>query len=371
MLLRRLRDNLEDLEALRELQKLLLHEVTRAEEKIRQLKSELRKITGAKDSAKVKRLGYLNNRIDGFRQCAYIWRCFGDAIAFLYLDRFSLKQCFYSTETPNPKQDAGFILGKEGLANELLLLKSALEHSVPAILVDLTNTIRHGDVCLLGGGDPCLIEAKLSKKMNRRGKRQKRSLEKLHTFYETDKCAGLRGIPEVQRRSHKTPEQTHIDVINECIREAMNGGHAIRQPEHGLYYFVATEKGPNLEECLKTLKPKNAFWTFFLNEHKANRTWAPYSPFTLSIDDSDHLWNFIRGNLFIYVFVEFDALRKIALDEGCEATVDPDDGEYPLRIQTPEGGPLCISSNMLARIGLEFMSPGWIVRCSLETFGVG
>jgi len=369
-LLHTLRANLDDLEVLRELETLLLREVIRSEEKIRQLKSELRKITGVEDTATVKRLEYLNHRIEGFRQCAYVWRCFGDAIAFLYLDRFALKQCFYSTETPHPKQDAGFILGKEGLVNEINLLESALKYSVPAILVDLTNTIRHGDACLLGGPDPYLIEVKSSKKMNSRGKKQKRSLEKLHTFYETDECTDLRGFPKVQRRSNKMPEQTHIHVINGCIREAMNGGHAIRQPEHGLYYLVLTEDGPHLEEALKTLGLKNAVWPFFLNEHKAGRTWAPYFPFILSIDDADHLWNFIRGSLFIFVFVEMDALCKIALDEGCKATVDPNNGEYPLHIETPDGGSINISSHMLTRIGLEFVSPQWIVRTALERLGV-
>ena len=366
MLLRTLRADSDDLKTLRELQNLLLREIMRVEEKIRELKSELREITGAVDTATVKRAGYLNNRIERFRQCAYVWRCFGDAIAFLYLDRFSLKQCFYSTETPNSKQDAGFILGKDGLANELALLESALEHDVPAILVDLTNTIRHGDVCLLGGPDPYLIEAKLSKKINSRGRRQKRSIEKLRTLYETDKCVRLRGFPELQRRAFKTPEQTHIDVINECIREAMNDGHAIRQPEHGLYYVVATGKGPNLEEILRTLGLKNTVWPFFLNQYKTDRAWAPYSPFILSIDDPDHLWNFICGKLFIFVFVELDALRKIALDEGCKATVDQDNGEYPFHIETPACGRICISSHMLTRIGLEFISPKWIVRSSLE-----
>jgi hypothetical protein len=125
------------------------------------------------------------------------------------------------------------------------------------------------------GPDPFLIEVKSAKKMNGRGKKQKRSLEKLRTFYETDESDGLRGFPKLQRRSNKTPETSHIDVINECIREAINEGHAIRQPEHGVYYLVLTEDGPNLEEVLNTLGPKNAVWSFFLNEHKADRTWAP------------------------------------------------------------------------------------------------
>jgi hypothetical protein len=368
-LLRRLRLNLEDLDVLRELQKLLLRELMRAEEKIRQLKSEVGRITNAEDAAAVKRVEYLNNRIAGLRQCAYIWRCFGDAIAFLYLDRFSLKQCFYSTETTHPKQDAGFISGKEGLANELALLERALENGVPALLVDLTNTIRHGDVCLLGGPDPYLIEVKSAKKVNSRGRKQKRSIEKLHTLYETDECNGLRGFPKLQRRSNRTPEQTHIDVINDCIREAVNDGYAIRHPEHGVSYLVLTEAGP-VEEAMKMLGLKNAVWLFFLNQHKADRTWAPYFPFVLSIDDADYLWDFIRGSLSIFVVLELDALCKIASNEGCESVFDSDNAEYSLRIKTPDRGEMNISSHMLTRIGLEFVSPQWIVRCSLERLGI-
>jgi hypothetical protein len=361
-----LRGNLEDLEALRELQKLLLREIMRAEDKIRQFKSELRKVAGPENAETAKRLGYLNGRIEGFRQCAYIWRCFGDAIAFLYLDRFSLKQCFYSTETTKSKQDAGFILGKEGLANEIAILESALKHGIPAVLADLTNTIRHGDVCLLGGADPYLIEAKLGKNINRRGKKQKRSLRKLHTFYETDKSTSLRGIPELRRRSHTTPERSYLDVINECIQDSMNAGHAVREPERGLYYLVVTDKGPKLEAVLDTLGLKNAVCPFFLNQHKADRTWAPYFPFVLSISNCDHLWEFVRGNLFIIVFVEIDVLCRIAHDEDYKATFDSDNEEYPLRIETPDGGTIGVSSHILMRIGMEFLSPRWIVRSSLE-----
>jgi hypothetical protein len=347
-LLQNLRANLEDLEALRELQMLVLREVIRAEEKIRELKAQLRTIEEATDTATTRRTAYLDNRIEGFRQCAYIWRCFGDAIAFLYMDKYALKQCFYSTETVNAKQDAGFILGKQGLANELAMLESALKHGVPAVLVDLTNTIRHGDVCLMGESDPCLIEVKASKRLNDRGKKQKRSLEKLRTFYEADKCAGLRGFPELRRKASETPERTYVDQINECIREAVKDGYAVRQPEQGLHYIVMTQKAPNLEQILGSLK-LNSLWPFFLNEPKSDRIWAPYFPFILTIEEWDHLWKFIRGNLFIVVFVELDALCKVALDEGCKATFDLDDELRPLRIEVPDGGKVYISSHILTR----------------------
>jgi hypothetical protein len=281
-LLQTLRANLEDLATLRELQKLLLREVIRAEEKIRELKTELKTLKGTADSVAAKRSAFLENRIEGLRRCAYIWRCFGDAIAFLYMDKFALKHCFYSTENTNAKQDAGFILGKEGLANELALLDSALNHNVPALLVDLTNTIRHGDICLMGESDPHLIEVKASKRLNGRGNRQKRSLEKLRTFYETDKCEGLRGFPELRRQAYETPERTHVDQINECIAEALSNEYTVRQPVRGLHYVVMTQKGPGPEQAMSSLDLK-APLAFLLNEAKSSRSWAPYTPFTLTI----------------------------------------------------------------------------------------
>ena len=332
-LLQALRANLEDLATLKELQKLLLREVIRAEEKIRELKTELKAMKGT-DPASARRSAYLKNRIEGFRQCAYIWRCFGDAIAFLYMDTFALKHCFYNTENTNAKQDAGFILGKEGLANELALLDSALKHNVPALLVDLTNTIRHGDICLMGESDPYLIEVKASKKLNSRSKKQKRSLEKLRTFYKTDKVEGLRGFPELRRQAYEMPERTYVDEINECIVQSQKDGYAICQPEPGLHYIVMTQKGPGSEQVLSSLDLK-ASWVFFLNQAKSNRTWAPYMPFILTIKEKDHLWDFIQGNLFILVLVEPDTLCRIALDKGYTAKFDRDDELYPLRVEVP------------------------------------
>src|SRR6266481_3285136 len=89
-MLQTLRANPEDLATLKEIQKLLLREVVRTEKRIREHKAELKTIKGTADSAAAERSAYLGKRIEGFRQCAYIWRCFGDAIAFLYMDKFAL-----------------------------------------------------------------------------------------------------------------------------------------------------------------------------------------------------------------------------------------------------------------------------------------
>lgn len=365
-LLQTLRTNLGDLATLKELQKLLIQEIVRAEAKVRELKIELMAIKGAPDGAAAGRSSFLEKRIEGYRQCAYIWRCFGDGIAFLYMDKFALKQSFYNTENSNAKQHAGFIAGKSGLANELAMLDSAFEHNIPAVLVDLTNTIRHGDICLMGASDPCLIEVKSSKKLDRRGKKQKRSLEKLHAFYETDKAEGLRGYSDVRRVAYQMPEHTHVDQINECIVEALKEGYAVRQPERGLTYIVISQHGSGLNNIMERLKLK-APWVFFLNEVKSTRAWAPYLPFILTIEAGDHLWNFIRGNLCIFVLIEVDALCQIALDKGYQAEFDRDDEDYPLRVRIPgfDGMP-GISRHMLARMGMEFVSPRWVMQASIE-----
>jgi hypothetical protein len=94
------------------IQQLLFREIARAEKTIRKLKSNLRAIQGTGARTPEKRSSYLKNRIEKVRQVAYVWRCFGDGIAFIYMDKFALKQCFYSTKNTNPRQDAGFMTDK-------------------------------------------------------------------------------------------------------------------------------------------------------------------------------------------------------------------------------------------------------------------
>src|SRR4051812_28883143 len=88
-LLEQLRANADNSAALRSLQALLLGELVRAEAKIRDLKGQLKGVQSAGGDAK--RSGYLRNRIERVRDVSYLWRCFGDAIAFLYMDKLALK----------------------------------------------------------------------------------------------------------------------------------------------------------------------------------------------------------------------------------------------------------------------------------------
>ena len=134
-----------------------------------------------------------------------------------------------------------------------------------------------------------------------------------------------------------------------------------------MYYLVVTPSGPGLKQAIGSLNLNTPSWAFFLNEAKSGRTWAPYLPFILTIEGKDHLWDFIRGKLFIFILVELDALCQIALEKGYEAKFDLDDEFYPLHVQVLGGdGVARISKNILARIWMEFSSPEWIVLSSIE-----
>jgi hypothetical protein len=370
-LLEALRTNREDLDSLLALQRLIFGEILRTERKNRELRGNLKAVQGAHSPASQKRASYLKNRLEKVRQVAYVWRCFGDAIAFLYLDKFALKQVHFSTVNINPKQAAGFLSGKDGVASEIAFLEDVLARKVPALLCDLTNTIRHGDVCLMAGPDPRLIEVKASKSLDRRGRRQLRELQQIQEFLETDRSKTLRGLGEVRRAASKTEQVNYLDELNDCIDEAMRKGHCIKQPETGLYYLAMAEGAPSVPELMAKLSFASP-WLFSLNALKNDQTWAPYSPFVLSIRKHDPLWAFIRGDVFLIVLFDLARVQQIASDAGALVVFDKNNDDHPFTVNIPGvDGAVGISKALLARIGIEFVSPDWLVRSSIEMIEQG
>lgn len=289
------------------------------------------------------------------RQTAYTWRCFGDGIAYVYLDKHALKHTFFQTESINPKQGAGFLLDKKGLPYEIATLESALDAGIPAVLADLTNTIRHGDVCLMGTSDPYLIEVKATGNVDSRGKQQQRRLSKLHDFFETDRAEGLRGFDKIRRKESSWPERTYVEELNSDIRDARGRGSALICPEPGLVYIIVTDMNCNKIPELEDVQLKSP-WIFDLNEYKSMQNWAPYQPFVLTIADKNDLWDFIRGDLYILGIIDTDVLCELARAQGLDATFNGEDSEYPLRITSGEFKGAGVSAAMLGRAALECVS---------------
>jgi len=172
-----------DLTSVRELNLVVLGEILRDERALlrhrktqRTLITQLKTGRGTKTAStairsRLKRLAsYIRARQDNI----FIWKCFGDALVCVYVDTFSVKHAFFEIDRLDIKQNAGMISNKEGLQQETALLLEIIDLGVPAVLCDITNVLRHGDLCLClpDRSDPILVEVKSSPRLNQRGKRQ-------------------------------------------------------------------------------------------------------------------------------------------------------------------------------------------------------
>lgn len=363
-LLGQLRGDPDDLKTLSKVQHLLLHELMLVEQQIRRNKKKARKLRAARSRKQVLKLGYHEARVPLLQQRAYVWRCFGDALAYLYIDKFTLKQVYFNTENTNPRPSAGFISGKAGLQQEIALLIAALDHNVPAILSDLTNTVRFGDVCVMSGGEPRLLEVKTSKKADRRGRRQRRAIEKIHNFLETDESSELRGLGTIRRVAAEAPDKEYSATLNECLTEATQKGRSVVSPERGLAYAALTARRAVVSEVMDAIDMKSP-WIVMLNDAKSQGAWQPYLPFTTTISNTQHLWRFVRGSLIILVLVDLNVLGEIVQDHGFEVTsVEPDEGHL-LEISGPgKDGMMKISTQFMARAAYEFTSLEWLIEAA-------
>jgi hypothetical protein len=368
-LLRSIEADKDDLASVRALNLRLLKEVMRDEGHILRLRDQGRALTHRLKTGRLpkseasqlrQKIAALERRVTRYYDQIYFWRCFGDGLAYAYISSFNIKHVFFDTTAGLPKQESGFISGKAGLEREVAMLEAAIAHGVPAVLSDLTNIVRYGDVCLLGGEDPVPIEVKSRKGLNQRGLRQAAKLAKLTNFLETDQAQDFRGVPQMRRRACDLPYQDHIEALNACVERAHLNGHDIASPEPGLVYAAYYDDTPfeNLLDDLAMSQPT----VFLLNLEKAERNWAPYLPFVNSIRDLERLHDFVVGELIVYVVLDLQVLcDQISLPGWRTAVVE--DFDLALVFENPEtGAQFALSRQFIGRIGFEFASSAWIAE---------
>ncbi|MDI3381384.1 hypothetical protein ACFPPF_04810 [Xenophilus aerolatus] len=291
----------------------------------------------------------------------FIWRCFGDGIAFLYINKYALKHMLYDSADYSVKQHAGALHGKDGFRLEWRILREVLQRGVPAVLCDITNTLRHGDVCVLVGPDPYPIEVKSSANRNARVDRQLDGLTKLHDFLATDEAVNFRGLKHVKRVEAPVSTVSHRAAMNSCIEQAWNAGFAQASPEEGLTYFCIRD--PELADKLD-FGPGVRKLLMLLNEPKTECAWMPYFPFTLSIRSAEALYEFISGKIVLAVLLDATTLVRLFADRGFDAQfVDDPHWEIVVRRHgaDPAAAPMSvISKQLFARIFLEFESLSWL-----------
>jgi hypothetical protein len=366
-----------NLTLVRALNLLVLKEVIRDEQTVlrhretqRALNKQLKTGRGSKEASaairtRLKRvIGYIAAREDQI----FIWKCFGDALAYIYLDKFSVKHAYFQTDRPGIKQDAEIISGKEGLQHETNLVFEIIDHGVPAVLCDITNTLRHGDVCILSESDPLVFEVKAGAKLNQRGKRQLAKLQQLHRFLETDSASGFRGrTGKTKRIELDVPPRDNLEGLNDCIAQAKREGQHIVQPEPGVTYAAIYAK-PDVDAISSKLVGK-ANAVFFLNENKNDRAWTPYMPFVASIRDEEHLLDFIEGRLFLIVVIDAQVLCDLMSNDEWAVRYRPDHAYVIQCLHRPSKAFVGLSGQFFRRAVYEFASLSWIAeahRPSLE-----
>lgn len=359
-LLSAIRSSPSDLKSLLSLQELLISEITLAERRVRQSKERARTDGGGKAH-------YFSERAKSLQRVIYYWKTFGDAIAFLYIDRFALKHVFYNTRNLEERQHAGFLSDSLGFEREVEVARNIIETGCPCVLTGLTNTIRYGDICLLIGPDPEPIEIKSSGVGNRRSTRQRQNLRKLSRFYKTDKLDGFRGSSTVRRIATDTDCVSFENEFNQCVDLAYKKRRATVSPEEGVYYLAFAGTEADIEGAFEEISV-NSVWVFYLNSLKTNQVWAPYYPFTLLIRNDDALYDFILGRLHIVVLLDVDIAKKTAKEMGYVPEIDLD-ADYPL-VAKKAGieGEMRISKHLLLRSALEAVSLRWIVQEGLNGF---
>lgn len=373
-ILRSIEADLGNFDAVRALNLGVLKEILRDEGHIRRVRALQTELTRrlkterpTKTEALVLRKQIKRHRdtIDRYENQLFIWRCIADGMVYAYISTFNVKHAYFDTATPSVKPEAGFIGGKAGLSNELAMLLLAVEHRVPAVLSDITNIIRYGDICLLGANDPYPVEVKSRHGLNQRGKRQEAKLNELATFLKNDVATGFRGMPEVRRVEYGIPHRDCLADLNACIQSARSDGWNVVCPERGLVY-AATFRGALPDDLFESLGMTQPV-VFLPNGDKMDRAWAPYLPFTNSIRDLQDLYDFVVGKLYLVVIVDAAVVCDRLAVPGWKASLIEHVGSTILMEHAASGAKIAISSQFFGRLGLEFMSLDWFVEHETES----
>ena len=371
----------------------LLRRVIYVERRIKGLRSQIKeskaRLSGkdlvrlSKTEAREVKESIEHNRraIEEYREILYLFKSIGDALAFIYFSKWDIKPLAF-------KEDAGYLHGKEGLRHELNLLRLVFEvDGAIAILNDLTNSLRYGDLMVASKGYWGPIEAKTGYHMSSRGKRQQTELEKMHRYLIEDRTEGLYGLPGIAVRSDvSVEERDHVDELNNLIIVAYEDGFAVSKVEDGLYYYVCYDRHPDgwdfendmpggFHLLLKEFRGKRPLF-FFVNRNKFN-TQGRY-PYTLSISDAQALFNFYSGPLHVNVIVDVEALSAKFESHGLKVTfVEDEDVALTVTNMAPDKAAdrwdLMISCHFFERVPYEFLSLDWFVeenvrRVDLSTY---
>lgn len=285
-----------------------------------------------------------------------ILRTVGDALAFIFGDRFDLKPLAF-------REAPGFIGGKRGARLERAILRSAFAHGHVAILNDITHTLRHGDVTVFRpDGTFHLIEVKSGRGGKfARSQRQLEVMRTMATYLVTDERKEEGGV--WRRFAVRSAPADHSAFVTERLQSLPDCGWSLSEVEPGLFYLlVDCLKGSfSPERALAGLDRTTQFEVLSANNMKYER--MGYVPFPLLIRDPDILCRFYAGELVVNIFVSIDAANHLLAAHGLSVSLHGDplqhwevhDNAHPQYASFT-------SAHFVGRLAAEFVTLKWLVE---------
>lgn len=359
----------ERLDLVLELQRHLVRCIVRTELRIKRLKRKRKapsvasttRVSRAEARAKKARMSALRGREQELSHLLFLWRCFGDGIAFVYQSKYNLKHLYYDGQY-KIKESAGFMTEhgrlKRGFAREYRILLTGIKHKVPVVLSDVTNIVRYGDVCALGGADPVPIEVKTSNNRNARTDRQDEQRIQLEEFYANDGAHQFRGLQNVRREALTTAEIDYQSIANECVATALETGWCSASPESGITYLAFTTFDHVRFEQLRVGR------STLCVSLSAQPGHLPSYPFTLSFTPTNCL-AFMQQLLAVFVLIDMAQVKAAFARRGVHATMLMDGTSSVQITKTPENlllGAQRLSEQLFLRIATEFLSIEWFTE---------
>ena len=275
----------------------------------------------------------------------------------------------YSIEDYSVKQSAGALFGNEGRRLEHKIMEALCRQGVPSVLCDLTNTLRHGDVCVMVDADPFPIEVKSSANQNARTVRQAANLNALHLFLSEDKASNFRGVERVERRETRMIG-THVASFNDCLTQSRKNLWATARPDDGLTY-LAFRQGADIERFRDEDMGEHISLLAW-NGAIESEMWMPYFPFTLTVERAADLVALLEGRLVVIVAIDAHAIMRRFADLGLIATF-VDDEQIAFKVRRPNasvdkgGAEVGVSFHFLRRTQFECEPIANLIKMAVDS----
>lgn len=355
-----------------EVQEILIKRLTFIENKIRVQKSklkELRRILSTpsegvtKEKAQIIKdeIEYYKSKIEEYKALLIIFRWVGDALVFTFIERWDVKPLGLMKET------SGFISGKKGAKRERKIFREVFEEGNIAILNDLTNCVRYGDLTVVKkGGHFHIFEIKTRAHKNQLKEKQFADLQRILDYIHTDRTNYLFDEnQEVKRISIHANPTNHIRLLNRLIQKVISTTkNAYRKVEEGLYYVVLTSY--DLDIFLEIEQFSQTKLVIAPVEPGVYAKFA-YYPLTLSIYDPNALCMLCEGQMSIFVVIDPNVIKNKLKANGIivDALFDDDEGGLVVRKEESIPGKpigLRIGKHLCNRVFTEFLSLDWLLQ---------